>query len=99
MLDSDEMLELQEMQYVYIRGMFRYLVTQFVNSVQSVYESSNATRVTLLILGIILIILFYLVVWVPTLNNIAKEVQRVRSMMLMIPLDICAEVASIRTML
>ena len=93
------MSELKKMQRVYLSGLFQILVDRFLENVQLVYTTSNAASLTLLILGIVLVILFFLVTWVPALSDITKEVRRVRSMILMIPLDICAELSTIRAFL
>ena len=84
------------MQDVYIRGMFRYLVQQFLNSMENLQSSTNSVKLTMMIVSILIIVSLYLTVWVPALNKLSKEVHRVRAMVLMIPLDVCAELKSIR---
>lgn len=79
--------------------MFRYLVDQFIASINVEGQHEKETRLTILIIGLILISFVYSLFWVPVLNNVSREIMRVRSMVLMIPLDVCTEVRSIRMML
>ena len=44
----------------------------------------------------LLVILIFLFVWFPILNQIDREGIRIRSMVLMIPIDVCNSVEPIR---
>ncbi|KAL4506973.1 hypothetical protein ABPG72_001394 [Tetrahymena utriculariae] len=96
LLQSNETQMIQTMQDIYIRVMMRYLVQQFGDSIQQMYDKSQTIRITLLILAIIIILLLYISILVPILNTISREIVRVRSMIFMIPLDIIASVKSIK---
>ncbi|KRX05234.1 PAS domain [Pseudocohnilembus persalinus] len=91
--------QMYEMQEDYISNLFRYLIEQFQSSLEVLQTNSNGAKVTILICCIILIIFIYLILWVPLISNINVEIVRIRSMITMIPLDVCASTPSIRIIL
>lgn len=56
-------------------------------------------RITILIIAIILLFIIYVVLWIPIISSINREVIRIRMMITMIPLDICQHTGSIRKLL
>ncbi|KRX02121.1 PAS domain [Pseudocohnilembus persalinus] len=96
LLNDDKMIEIQQMQYQYIQNLFRYLITQFQESLQTQHDTFKTMLITTLIICLILLICVYLFQWVPVLSMIQSEVLRIRYMITMIPLDICATTPSIK---
>ncbi|KAL4432303.1 hypothetical protein ABPG74_011062 [Tetrahymena malaccensis] len=98
-INATHIQEMYEMQDLYVRGLFESLVNVFLSSLQTTLNTSQGTRVTLLIIGLIVQVLLYLFFWLPVLAALGREVVRIRSMITMIPLEICQQTRLIRELI
>jgi hypothetical protein len=74
-------------------------MSQFLSSLSTNYSNTLTTKVTILVVCVIVLVAVYLFLWVPFISNMQRDIQRIRSMILMIPLDLCARVKTIRAMI
>jgi len=70
-----------------------------VSSVSEDHDKSTSLRILLLVVVTLLIFSIYLFLWLPILSTISKEIVRVRSMILMIPISICSKTKAIKDLL
>lgn len=61
---------METMQKTYISNLFRFLIQKFEESINDSYDNNNGTKVTLLIATLVLLLMFYLILWIPLISNI-----------------------------
>ena len=84
------------MQTVYNPRLFRILLTTFQESVKKENDAQYSLQLTLMIICIIVVVAFFLVLHLPVLNQVSSEVERIRNMVTMIPIDLIQQIKSIR---
>lgn len=62
------------MQDMYIRNLWRALVTRFLADITSQIQSNQTTRVTIFITFMILLVAIYVAFWIPLVSKITREV-------------------------
>ncbi|KAL4470963.1 hypothetical protein ABPG72_013550 [Tetrahymena utriculariae] len=99
LINSNDVNNIFTISDTYIKNLFRYLCQSFISSISKQNDDQLNLRITLLIISVGTLAFIYLFIWTPILSNLNKNIEKVRSMILMIPLDICEGVKSIRNLL
>jgi hypothetical protein len=80
--------QLDQMQVVYNNRLFRILIEEFYNSIQRENDFQYSLQLTLMLICTIIVCSLFLVLHLPILNRVSSEVERIRNMVTMIPIDL-----------
>jgi hypothetical protein len=75
LFNSDELLELYAIQFIFIQDIMRSLVDALQTSIENNFSSMQSTRLAGYIIFIIIIVLAYLVLWIPLVSKLNKDVR------------------------
>lgn len=89
-------VEVREMEQVYIKNSFRYLMTKFSESIDSSIDSAMTQRLVLFVVFIVIFFIVYFIFWIPLVSRLTKSINRTRGMLTMIPLSVISYIKSIR---
>eukprot|EP01016_Furgasonia_blochmanni_P027631 TRINITY_DN2910_c0_g1_i2.p1 TRINITY_DN2910_c0_g1~~TRINITY_DN2910_c0_g1_i2.p1 ORF type:complete len:296 (-),score=88.30 TRINITY_DN2910_c0_g1_i2:228-1115(-) len=98
-MNLQQAVEIDTLQTLYIKHSFRFLMDRFITSLDNQFNSDMASRLALLIAFNILLLIIYLIVWLPLVNRLNKNIWRTKSMLTMIPLNVVAKIKSVRVFL
>lgn len=95
LFNSNLFRDLYIMQFRFISDVFRHLERLFLAQAQSDYDDIISTRLGAFVGYILGIIIAYLVLWIPFVGNLNKQIWRTKSMLTIIPIDVIVKMPKI----
>ena len=91
MKEDQEMYRLQD---DYMKYLMRYIINDFNKYLKDSFDSYLSFRIILLVILIVLLFIVYLILWLPIINRVTKDLAKTRSMLGMIPISLMIQVRS-----
>jgi len=96
LLNIEESLEMDKMQYIYIKETFRFLLKEFKDGINEEYQTLMTQRLALYVIFSITLFVIYIIIWLPLVNQLKVDIQQTKSMLSMIPLKVMQQITTIQ---
>eukprot|EP00831_Metopus_contortus_P029952 TRINITY_DN24613_c0_g1_i2.p1 TRINITY_DN24613_c0_g1~~TRINITY_DN24613_c0_g1_i2.p1 ORF type:complete len:234 (-),score=55.10 TRINITY_DN24613_c0_g1_i2:50-751(-) len=96
LLNSDTFSNLEKSIFDVVSPALRYLINKVHDSYDSRYSSEITKRIITYIIFLLCFFFAYISFWSPFINKLCDEIWRTRSMLTLIPYDICKNIQNIK---
>jgi len=95
LLASSRFEELYVILAVFAREGFRALEEKYIQQVNDSYTFVKSTRVVAFISFMVALSVAYLILWIPFVNRLSKEIWKTKSLLTIIPIEVILKIQSI----
>ncbi|EAR84719.2 PAS domain S-box protein (macronuclear) [Tetrahymena thermophila SB210] len=99
LLNSDQAIEVKTLQFQYINQIFQQLSGQMITEINNSISSTNASNLFVVILCIIFLLISLIIIWMPLMSNIQRDISRTRNLVILIPLNVSKKCKFLRNLL
>ena len=96
---SSVLLELFEIQRFIVEGQISGLVAVLQASIQSQIQVGLEERLAVFCLFVVLLLLLFVIVWLPFVNSMASEIHQTKKVLLIVPLEILVNMRNVSQLL
>ncbi|KAL4509929.1 hypothetical protein ABPG72_010122 [Tetrahymena utriculariae] len=99
LLISDQAIEVKTLQFQYINQIFQQLSGQMITEINNSITSTNAQNLFVVILCIIFLLISLIIIWMPLMSNIQRDISRTRNLVILLPLNVSKKCKFLRNLL
>ena len=95
LISSINFEELYLIQHKFVQPLMRELVSLLVTSVEEQFISQVERRLATFICFIIALLIAFVIVWLPFVNNLNNQIYKSKSMLMIIPIEILVKMRNV----
>ena len=96
LISSINFEELYLIQHKFVQPLMRELVSLLVTSVEEQFISQVERRLATFICFIIALLIAFVIVWLPFVNNLNNQIYKSKSMLMIIPIEILVKMRNVQ---